>query len=121
MQDDASAAENKLRWERAIFLSILAIVASGILGIAAQDAFFHQPIRRRSCTSACIYNLRAIDGAKVTWALEHKKKNSDIPTDDELFGPTLYLREKPACPDGGIYIIRAVDKKPRCSVPGHTI
>jgi hypothetical protein len=85
MQDDASDAENKLRqeqrWERAIFLSILAVVASGILGIAAQDAFFHQPSRRRSIRTACICNLRAIDGAKATWALEWKKENSDIPTD----------------------------------------
>ena len=125
MQDDSSGAENKLRqaqrWERAITLSILAVVGSGILGIAAQDAFFHQPIRRRSFVNACIGNLKTIDGAKATWALENKKKNSDIPTDAELFGPTLYLREKPVCPAGGIYMIRAVDKKPRCSIPGHTI
>ncbi len=125
MRDVASAVENRLRqeqrWERAIFLSIVAVVASGILGIAAQDAFFHQPIRRRSFTTTCICNLRAIDGAKATWALEYKKKNSDIPTDVELFGPKLYMREKPLCPAGGTYIIRAVDKKPRCTIPGHTI
>ena len=122
---DISGTESKLwqerRWERAITLSILAVVASGILGIAAQDIFFHQPIRRRSFASICICNLRAMDGTKGVWALEHKKKSSDIPTDAELFGPTLYLGEKPVCPDGGTYIIRAVDKKPRCSIPNHTI
>ena len=71
--------------------------------------------------SACIANLKQMDGAKATWALEHEKTTNDIPTDSDLFGSTAYLRVKLTCPAGGIYKIRTVGEKPLCSVPGHTL
>ncbi len=65
-------------------------------------------------------NLRAIQGAKETWALERNKTPNDVPTDGDLFGPDKYLREKPVCPRDGIYTLGKVSEKPTCSVPGHT-
>lgn len=62
-----------------------------------------------------------IDGAKGSWALEHHKLTSDIPSDADLFGEVSYIREKPVCPGGGVYTIGSIGEKPRCSVPGHTI
>jgi hypothetical protein len=125
MHEDECGVSNEVRqeerWERAITLSSLAVIASGILGVAAHDAFFSKPVRSRNPGAACIANLRTIDGAKATWALENHKTNSDIPTDADLFGAAAYIREKPVCPAGGTYSIRAVDKKPRCSFPGHTL
>ena len=120
-EDDFDPTQQRERWERTIGCAILAIIASGILTIAAQDAFFFKPGRSRCNGCACIANLKCIDGAKATWALENKKTNSEIPTNSDLFGPTLYLQQKPVCPAGGTYSIRAVDKKPRCTIPGHTI
>ena len=35
---------------------------------------------------------------KHTWALENKKVNSDSPGDSDLFGNTLYIREKAGLP-----------------------
>lgn len=62
-----------------------------------------------------------MDGAKGTWALEHRKEANDCPTDSDLFGPDCYLREKPTCPQGGIYVLGKVGRKPGCSMPGHTL
>ena len=80
--------------------------------------------RTSSQRSACIANLKQIDGAKATWALEQKKVNSDIPGDSDLFGSTLYIREKPGCPANGTYALLAVDSKPTCTLggaEGHTL
>ena len=80
--------------------------------------------RTASQRSACIANLKQIDGAKATWALEQKKVNSDVPVDGDLFGSTLYIREKPGCPANGTYALLGVDTKPTCSLgtaEGHTL
>ena len=124
MQEDGSDEQIKLRrqerWERAILISIFAIIASGILTFAATDAFF-TPHRCPNPRTACTQNLRAIDGAAATWALENSKDTNALPTDADLFGPSLYLREKPTCLAGGTYTLGPVGQKPRCSIPGHTI
>src|SRR5687767_14296429 len=70
--------------------------------------------------TACTANLQTINGAKITWALEARKGNSDIPADGDLFGQTLYIPTKPTCPANGAYLINQVDTKPACSVANHT-
>ncbi|MDB6067423.1 MAG: hypothetical protein JWR26_3631 [Pedosphaera sp.] len=70
--------------------------------------------------AACINNLRQIDAAKQTWALENKKGAQDVPTMDDL-KPFLNGAGALKCPAGGDYIIGAVDTQPRCSVPGHEL
>jgi hypothetical protein len=64
-------------------------------------------------------NLIAIEGAKATWALENHKMTNDVPTDSDLFGPDSYIREKPQCPEGGVYALGKAGEKPRCSIRGH--
>jgi len=74
--------------------------------------------------NACIANLRQIDGAKLTWALETKKIAADSPADSDLFGATQYIRQKPSCPGGGTYTIATVLVLPTCtrgSTDGHTL
>src|SRR5947209_7748829 len=68
--------------------------------------------RAASQRSACIANLKQIEGAKATWALEAKKVNSDSPNDSDLFGATQYVRVKPACPANGDYTIETVANRP---------
>ena len=80
--------------------------------------------RQSSQRSACIANMKQIDGAKATWALEAKKVNSDSPADSDLFGATLYIRAKPSCPANGTYTVDIVGNKPSCSLAGtegHTL
>ena len=75
----------------------------------------------RSQQNACIENLKQIFYAKATWALETKQNSTATPQDTDLFGTTLYIREKPACPANGTYSILAMDTKPLCSIAGHTL
>ena len=62
-------------------------------------------------------------GAKAVWALETGHTPSDTPDDTDLFGDTLYMRTKPACPGGGGYTLMKVDTKPLCTLAseGHTL
>ncbi len=73
-----------------------------------------------SCRCLCVVNLRAIEGAKLNWALENRKTTNDVPTDADLFGEDRYIREKPQCPENGIYGLGRVSEKPTCSVRAHT-
>ena len=100
-------------------VEIMIVVAIiGLLAAIAIPNFIKA--RQSSQRAACVANLRTIDGAKATWALEQKKTGADVPTPNDLYGPTLYVKENPSCPAGGTYTINAVDVKPSCSVPDHT-
>ena len=61
-------------------------------------------------------NLKQIDGAKATWALEQKKVTGDTVTDSDLFGASAYIRDKPLCPGGGTYTLDVIGNKPSCSL-----
>jgi prepilin-type N-terminal cleavage/methylation domain-containing protein len=101
-------------------VEIMIVVAIiGLLAAIAIPNFIKA--REASQKNACIANLKQVDGAKNTWALENKKVNSDTPGDGDLFGASLYIREKPACPANGTYTLGNVGTKPICSITGHTI
>jgi hypothetical protein len=75
----------------------------------------------RSPVRPCQANLRLIQGAKATWALDNDKKETAMPAEADLFGPTKYASEKPACPLGGVYTLGLISEKPRCSISSHKI
>ena len=77
--------------------------------------------RTNSQRSACIANLRQIEGAKHEWALETKKGSTDLPVQTDLYGTDKYIREEPTCPGSGTYTINIVITKPTCSLTGHTL
>jgi hypothetical protein len=70
---------------------------------------------------ACINNLLTIRGAKTQWALEHRKAETDTPTDADLFGPTGYIEKRPECPAGGTYNLGAVGENPACTMANHVL
>ena len=103
-------------------VEIMIVVAIiGLLAAIAIPNFIKA--RETSQKNACIENLTKIDGAKHTWALEAKKVSTDTPVDSDLFGSSLYIREKPGCPANGTYTLNQVATKPDCSLAssGHTI
>ena len=103
-------------------VEIMIVVA--IIGLLAAIAIPNfVKARQASQRNACIANLKQIDGAKATWALEAKKTSTDVPATTDLYGPTLYIRDQPFCPANGTYDILAVDTKPTCtlSTEGHSL
>ena len=111
----------KINKRRGGFTLVEIMIVVAIIGLLAAIAIPNFiKARQASQRAACVANLRTIDGAKATWALEQRKTNTDVPTDTDLFGPTSYIREKPSCPAGGIYTLNQVDAKPACTVTDHT-
>ena len=105
-------------------VEIMIVVA--IIGLLAAIAIPNfVKARTNAQKNACIANLKQIDGAKATWALEAKKSNTDIPTPGLLYGPLNYIRDEPGCPSGGAYDLREVQLKPLClpfgASAGHTL
>ena len=101
-------------------LSVMALVIFPIVGLLAAIAVPNfVKAREASLRSGCVNNLRLIDNAKATWALENRKADGTLPSDNDLFGATKYVPQKPACPKGGIYSLEPVGTKPTCSVQEH--
>ena len=101
-------------------VEIMIVVAIiGLLAAIAIPSFVRA--REKAQQTACVGNLKTMEGAKATWALENKRGSTDTPTDADLFGPTLYMQSKPGCPANGTYTLNQVDAKPVCSVPTHTL
>jgi hypothetical protein len=107
--------------EFAIFLVIL-----GILALVAIPNCVRSPWT--SPATACINNLREIDGAKEEWTLKHNAKTNDIVTFDQIKPylvpddqPNAFIKldakgNLPKCPEGGIYTIGRIGEPPTCSL-----
>jgi competence protein ComGC len=77
--------------------------------------------RRTAQQNHCINNLRQIDAAKGSWALETKKTADDVPRESELYGYAHYIKDQPFCPAGGVYTLGPVRRRPTCSIAGHIL
>src|SRR5437762_14137632 len=102
-------------------VEIMIVVA--IIGLLAAIAIpNYVKARDNSQLNACINNLRQIDGAAQTWALESKKQSSD-PYTLSVLKPYIKLTTSgniPDCPAGGTYSPgAAVSNAPTCTISGH--
>ena len=95
-------------------VEIMIVVA--IIGLLAAIAIPNfVKARAISQKNTCIANMKQIDGAKATWALEARKNNSDVPVATDLFGDTVYIRVAPKCPSGNAdYAMVSVATKQAC-------
>jgi len=110
---------------KSAFTLVEIMIVVAIIGMLAAIAIPNfVKARSVSAKNACIANLKQIEGAKATWALEQKKSTTDLPAPGDLYGTANYIRDEPLCPLNGIYDIREVQFKPECSegpTSGHTL
>jgi hypothetical protein len=103
--------------DKATILAISGFTIAALLILFAEPIF--QRARRTPATNGCINNLRCLDGAKQTWALENHKGSNDIPMWSDII---LYLPKNCTnCPQGGKYRLGRVGPNPLCSFPRHRL
>lgn len=94
-------------------VEIMIVVA--IIGLLAAIAIPNfVKARTASQKNACIANLKQIDGAIATWALETKQVTGAQPGDADIFGADAYIRVAPECPGGGAYVLTTVGTPQPC-------
>jgi prepilin-type N-terminal cleavage/methylation domain-containing protein len=99
-------------------VEIMIVVAIiGLLVAIAIPNFVHA--RSSAQQNACINNLRQIDGAAQTWALEHNKTSTDTYTLNSI-KPYVKLDSTgniPGCPANGTYAAGiTVSNPPTCTL-----
>ena len=69
----------------------------------------------------CIANLKQTDSAKEQWAMDNKKSSGAVVRFKDLVVPDLYMKSKPVCPNGGLYILGHIGENPTCTIEGHLL
>ncbi|MBI5772843.1 MAG: hypothetical protein HZA89_03755 [Verrucomicrobia bacterium] len=114
-----AVAEPKLKRQR---VKLWKILSGAVLLMAA--AFIclpaYIPARTAAARNMCIANLKQMDGAIHSWALENRKKETDTVSTTEI---VAFLKSWPTCPAGGTYSVSTVSAAPACSKSslGHSI
>jgi len=117
----------KLERKTAGFTLVEIMIVVAIIGLLASIAipnFIHS--REVSQRKACVGNLRQLEGAVQSWALEKRKYTGDSIDSAQLFGANNYIKNQPLCPGGGSYTYFLVGDPVhvRCSLSslqGHTL
>jgi len=95
-------------------VEILIVVA--VIGLLLSIALpNYVKTRKVAQTTICIENLTQIESAKQIFGVEVGKKNGDEIQEEDLIGPTLYIKKMPECPAGGKYDLGAIGENATCT------
>ncbi|HXH60811.1 MAG TPA: prepilin-type N-terminal cleavage/methylation domain-containing protein [Fimbriimonadaceae bacterium] len=97
-----------------IELTIVIVILGILLGIAI-PAF--GKARARTLQTTCDRNIQEINHAKEMWMIDKGKSDSDTVTFTDLV--PVYLKEVPACPSGGVYVLNGLNESATCTVHTH--
>ena len=77
--------------------------------------------RTQAQKNICLENLAQLESAKQIWGVENGKAEGDEATDDEMFGPYSYMKQRPYCPGGGVYDLTRIGENATCTEAGHVL
>ena len=107
---------------RAGFTLVEILIVVAILGLLISIAI---PNFVKSRTQAqklvCKENLFQIESAKQIWGLEANRGTGDSPNASDLIGPTLFIKDEPKCPAGGVYRFNPIGSNAVCNITGHVL
>jgi len=106
-----------LRGFTLVEIMIVVLIIGVLLNIATPGLL---RAREGSRSKACQANMQKLQGAKEQWGLDTNADKAASPFWSDLVGSTKYLKSRPACPNAGTYIIRALDTAPTCNIGGNS-
>ena len=109
-----------MAWLDRIQITIIGLVSCALLAVIVPNIL---KARRTPSTNGCEANLKQIQGAIETYALEMKLEATNwISINDISGGAGKFIRplinRDFVCPAGGVYSISLVSQPPRCSIHG---
>jgi hypothetical protein len=112
--------KQKVRASGLVQAAIIIVICGALAAFSIPNYLRGREIAQRS---ECISNLRLIDDAKETWALEFRAASGTVPraADVDKCMKTGHTFESLKCPAGGDYDIRQIDHAPTCTIPGHKL